>query len=183
MENNKVYLSFGRHGRYGRDTAIERLSMLEAYLSGRVLQEKYPLCDTVFYSPIARAAQTAWFRSLGMNCEHLIEAQKLSEDTSSFEVRKFINMLLINCKNERHLHFVTHLPVIEKLGLGELGCGEVIILTAENWQKMLSESFETILMKNPDIDECTSILQKIGYSAQEFNQTLPEDIFNKLKQI
>ena len=28
MDDRKVYLSFGRHGRYGIDTAIEHMSML-----------------------------------------------------------------------------------------------------------------------------------------------------------
>ncbi len=180
MENNKVYLSFGRHGRYGRDTAVDRLSMLEAYLSGRFLIREYPPCDTLFYSPIARATQTATFRALGLGCTHNLEAQKLSEDTPTFEVRKFINTLLINCHKEKHLHFVTHLPIIEKLGLGELSCGEVCILEAKNWPEMLSENFELKILPVPDIEESAACLQKIGYLAQEFNLAPPEDIFNRL---
>lgn len=179
--NNKVYLSFGRHGRYGRDTAIERLSMLEAYLSGKYLLNNYPTCDTLYHSPIARALQTAEFRALGMNCEHLIEAQKLSEDTPTFEIRKFINTLLAQSSNEHHYHFVTHLPVIEKLGLGELGCGEMIVLSAQNWQEMLSENFEQKHLALPNIDASVALLQKIGYTAQEFNIAPAEEIYNCLR--
>lgn len=183
MENNKVYLSFGRHGRYGRDTAIERLSMLEAYLCGRYLSANYPFCDTIYYSPIARAVQTAQFRALGMNCEHLIEAQKLAEDTPTFEVHKFINTILSFCEDERHLHFVTHLPVIEKLGLGELGCGETIMLEADNWQEMLCENFTPEIVPNTDIDECAELLQKLGYTAQEFNKAPADEIYLKIKNL
>ena len=181
--NNKVYLSFGRHGRYGRDTAIERLSMLESYLSGRYLLNNYTPCDAIYHSPIARAVQTAEFRALGMNCEHLIEAQKIAEDMPAFEIKKFINTLLQLSDTERHYHFVTHLPVIEKLGLGELGCGEIIILEAQNWQEMLSENFEQKNLTVPDIDESAALLQKIGYTAQEFNIAPAEEILLKLKAL
>ena len=181
--NNKVYLSFGRHGRYGRDTAIERLSMLEAYLSGKYLLNNYPTCDTLYHSPIARAVQTAEFRALGMNCEHLIETQKLSENTPTFEIRKFINTLLAQSSNERHYHFVTHLPVIEKLGLGELGCGETIVLEADNWEEMLAENFEQKLLPVSDFDKCAGLLQKIGYTAQEFSIVASEEIFRKLRYL
>lgn len=182
MKNSdKVYLSFGRHGRYGLDTSIERLSMLEAYLSGKYLAQNYPLCDTLYHSPIARAVQTAEFRALGMGCGHLIETQKLSEDTPAFEIRKFINTLLQLCDNERHLHFVTHLPVVEKLGLGELGCGEVIVLEAQNWQEMLAENFESKILPTADIESCVLALQKIGLSAQEFNSAAAYSIYQELK--
>lgn len=183
MKNNKVYLSFGRHGRYGRDTAIDRLSMLEAYLSGKVLKENYPSCDTLYYSPIARAAQTAEFRALGLECYHTIEAPKLSEDTPTFEIRKFLNNILTQCLNEHHLHFVTHLPVIEKLGLGELGCGEIIVLEAHDWQEMLSENFSLKVFPVPDMDEVLMLLQKIGLTAEKYNNMPAQDIFRLLKDL
>lgn len=183
MENNKVYLSFGRHGRYGRDTPIERLSMLEAYLSGKYLSANYPPCDTLYYSPIARAVQTAEFRALGMNCNHTIEAQKLAEDTPTFEIQKFLNAILSLCKNERLLHFITHLPVIEKLGLGELGAGEIIMLEADNWQEMMAENFTLKLLPNPDINECAELLQKICMSAQVFNKATADEIYLKIKNL
>ena len=182
MENNQVYLSFGRHGRYGNDTAIERLSMLESYLCGKYLLNNYPPCDALYYSPIARAVQTAEFRALGMNVQHLIETQKLSEDTPTFEIRKFINTIIAQSSNERHYHFVTHLPVIEKLGLGELGCGETIVLSAQNWQEMLIENFERTTLPYPNINDCANLLQKIGYTAQEFNTAPAPEIFLRLNQ-
>ena len=182
MENNQVYLSFGRHGRYGSDTAIERLSTLEVYLSGKYLATNYPFCDTLYHSPIARAVQTAEFQALGMSTKHLIEAQKISENTPTFEIKKFINAIIAQSSNERQYHFVTHLPVIEKLGLGELGCGETIVLSADNWEEMLSENFEQKRIALPDINEIVALLQKIGYTAQEFNTASAEEIFLRLKQ-
>ena len=180
LENNKVYLTFGRHGRYGNDTAIERLSMLEAYLSGKELKKICPPCDIVFHSPIARAVQTAEFRALGLDCEHLTETQKLSEDCPAFEIKKFLNFLLVGCDNERHLHFVTHLPVIEKLGLGELGCGEIFVCEADSWQEMLCENFTIKLMSCPDIEECLNLLHKAGISAAEFHTLTAQKILSAL---
>ena len=156
--------------------------MLESYLSGKYLATNYPACDTLYHSPIARAVQTAEFRALGMNCGHLIEAQKLSEDTPTFEIKKFINNILAQSTKERHYHIVTHLPVIEKLGLGELGCGETVVLSAQNWQEMLIENFERTILPYPDINDCVNLLQNIGYTAQELNIAPAEEIFLRLSQ-
>ena len=182
LENNNVYLSFGRHGRYGSDTAIDRLSMLEAYLSGKEMAELYPACDTVYHSPIARAVQTAEFRALGMNCSHLIETPKLSEDSPAFDIKKFINNLLSQSKNERHYHFITHLPVVEKLGLGALGCGEIGVCKADSWQEMLAENFSLEIIENPEFEQCANLLQKMSLSAEDFNSATPEDIFLRLQR-
>ena len=154
--------------------------MLEAYLSGKDLAINYPTCDTLFYSPIARAVQTAEFRALGLKCQHCLEASKLSEDTPTFEIRKFINLLLAQCTDERHLHFITHLPVIEKLGLDELGCGEIIVCEADNWQNMLCENFTTEILTLPDINESVELLDKLGISAAEFNTLPAANILNLL---
>ena len=155
--------------------------MLEAYLSGKFLAENYPFCDTLYHSPIARAVQTAEFQALGMHCEHLLETPKLSEEITAFESKKFINTLLQLCDIEQHYHFVTHLPVIEKLGLGELGCCETVILSADNWEEMLAENFTLETLPAPNISECSELLQKIGFSAQEFNIAPAEEIFRRLK--
>lgn len=173
-------MSFGRHGRYGRDTPIDRLSMLEAYLSGRRMFEKYPPFDTIFYSPIARAVQTAEFRALGSKCEHLIESEKISEDTPTFEIRKFINLIISQSSDERHYHFVTHLPVIEKLGLGEIGCGDICLCEADNWQEMLADNFKLTTLKFDLIDDCVELLNKMNLSAQQFDEETAEDIYTAL---
>src|SRR5574344_1383071 len=132
---NSVYLSFGRHGRYGTDSAIEKSSMLEAFLMGKRLKAELSPVATIYHSPIARAVETAKFQSLGMQCNHLLEVEDLAEDTPTFVINKFINQLLCNSEDKvSHYHFVTHLPVIEKLGLPELSAGNVCICSAQNWQ-------------------------------------------------
>ena len=110
----KVYLSFGRHQRYGYgDTAILREDMPRAYLTGKMLQQTLPPCAAVYHSPLPRAVETAQFTALGLNCSHLLEIPALAEDTPKFEVQKFLNGLLQNTDNSMaYYHFVTHLPVV-----------------------------------------------------------------------
>ena len=127
-----VYLSIGRHEHYGYDTAIERADMLVAYLSGKYLQEFLPPCETVYHSSLARATETARFQALGMQCHHILKISALDEDTPKFTIQKFINTLLQNTSVDvRYYHLVTHLPVVEKLGLPFLSAGEICLLTAE----------------------------------------------------
>ena len=122
MKKSKVYLSFGRHGRYGGDTPIDRLSMVEAFLSGIWLDRNFPKIEAIYHSPIERAVQTARFRALGLKNNHLISTTSLTENASTFTIRKFINNITaLAGRNVFHCHFVTHFPVIEKLGLPDLG--------------------------------------------------------------
>ena len=111
MPQNKFYLSFGRHERYGSDTAIEREDMIVAFLTGRALKSWLPKCSTVYHSPLERAAETARFEALGMNCDHLLETEFLIEDAPKFTIQKFVNTIIANTDSSVHYyHFVTHLP-------------------------------------------------------------------------
>ena len=133
MTENKFYLSMGRHGRYGSDTPIEREDMLCAYLSGCMLKVGLPKCETVYHSPLARAVTTARFEALGLGCSHILEVELLNYDASAVTIRKFINNLLQNTdENVNYYHFVTHLPVAEKLGLPFLSTGEICLLAADS---------------------------------------------------
>lgn len=86
MKQNKVYLSFGRHGRYGLDTPIDRLSMVEAFISGIWLDRNFPKIETIYHSPIERVVQTARFRALGLRNNHLISTASLAENASTFTI-------------------------------------------------------------------------------------------------
>jgi len=150
MKNPEFYLCFGRHGRYGSDTAIEREDMLSAYLMGKQLQLILPDCTAIYHSPIARAVETARFNALGMKCNHLLETEFLAEDASTFAIRSFLNRLLQNSDDHVHYyHFVTHLPVVEKLGLPFLSAGEVCLLSAANREEMLAENFTVQIISKP----------------------------------
>ena len=152
MPQNKVYISIGRHERYGSDTPIEREDMLAAYLTGAALKQVLPRCETVYHSPLARAVCTARFEALGLSCHHLLESEFLIENATTFEVRRFFNQILSNtADDERYYHFVTHLPVVEKLGLPFLGAGEVCLLTADDWPAMLAENFSVQVLKKPPL--------------------------------
>ena len=56
---HKFYLSFGRHERYGSDTAIEREDMLAAFLTGQELKAWLPECAAVYHDFAAVNVVTA----------------------------------------------------------------------------------------------------------------------------
>ena len=179
MAENKFYLSIGRHERYGFDTAIQREDMLCAYLSGLMLKSCLPKCETVYHSPLARAKETARFEALGMECTHLLEVEALEESAPTFTIRKFINNLLQNTDDTvSYYHFVTHLPVAEKLGLPFLSAGEICLLTAENKEEMLKENFSVQLIKKPEIPH--ELWHLLELSATDLEHLSADEIYRKL---
>ena len=182
MSSNKVYISIGRHEHYGYgDTAILRADMLTAFQTGKMLKEWLPPCETIYFSPLERAAETARFQALGMGCSHLLESQFLSEDTPKFEVQKFFNRLLkLTPDSVRYYHFVTHLPVAEKLGLPFLGAGDVCLLTADSWQNMLSENYTLQTVRAPQVD--IDIWQQIAQNPDSLEQLSADEIYDMLKK-
>lgn len=182
MSNNKVYISIGRHEHYGHgDTAILRADMLTAFQTGKMLQQWLPTCETIYFSPLERAAETARFQALGMGCSHLLESQFLSEDTSKFEVQKFFNRLLeLTPDSVRYYHFVTHLPVAEKLGLPFLGAGDVCLLTADNWSDMLGENYKLQTIHAPQVD--VALWRKIQQTPDSLERLSADEIYDLLQQ-
>ena len=175
----EFYLSFGRHGRYGSDTAIEREDMLSAYLTGRQLKAWLPECATVYHSPLARAAETARFEALGIGIEHLLCVEALAENATKFEINKFINDLLCYTdESVQYYHFVTHLPVVEKLGLPFLGAGEVCLLSADNKDEMLAENFKLQVIKKPEIS--AEIWQKLALTPESLRTLSANEIYRQL---
>ena len=180
MAKHRVYLSFGRHGRYGDDTAIMREDMLKSYIMGQNLQQIMPCCAAVYYSPLARAEQTAQFQALGLGCAHLLECDFLHEDCDKFSVRKFINQLIINTdENVGYYHMVTHQPVVEKLGLPFLSAGEVCLLNAENWTEMLADNFAVQVLKLPEITP--EFWQKLDLTLAQLENLSAVEIYQKLQ--
>lgn len=182
MTPSKFYLSFGRHERYGSDTAIEREDMLAAFLSGQQLKSWLPQCATVYHSPLARAAETARFEALGISVSHLLCVEALTENATKFEVNKFINELLCHTEdNVAYYHFVTHLPVVEKLGLPFLAAGEICLLSAANKNEMLAENFEIQIIKKPAIN--AKFWQKINLTPTTLEKLGTEEIYQKLSAL
>ena len=181
MADTKVYLSFGRHERYGFDTPILREDMVSAYLTGLHLRQILPPCATVYHSPLARAAETARFEALGMNCEHLLETEFLTENAPKFTVQKFVNSVLINTENSvRYYHFVTHLPVVEKLGLPFLGAGDVCLLTADNWTEMSAENFNMQTIRRPEMQ--AFLWMKRQQTSEDLEKLSADDIYRLLQE-
>lgn len=184
MDDSKVYLSFGRHGRYGHDTAIEHMSMLESFLGGRTLAAKLPSCDTIYYSPIPRAVMTARFQGLGMRCRHFLESKELEEDMSTFVVRKFVdNIIQCSTAEDRHYHFVTHQPIIEKLGLPELDTCGICFCVAENWQEMLAENYEIFTLPRPTYEELSELMQKLRIEPEDLEKFSPNGVYSALSRL
>lgn len=182
MPENKFYLSIGRHERYGINTPIEREDMLCAYLSGLRLKICLPKCETVYHSPLARAASTARFEALGLQCSHILEIPELEENATTFETRKFLNNLLQNTDNSVcYYHFVTHLPVIEKLGLPFLGAGDICLLSANNREEMLAENYTIQIISKPQVTP--ELYQKIGLSTSDLAKLSEIEIYQKLQNI
>lgn len=181
MTENKFYLSMGRHGRYGSDTPIEREDMLCAYLSGCMLKAVLPKCETVYHSPLARAVTTARFEALGLGCSHILEVEALNEDAPAFTIRKFINNLLQNTDEKvNYYHFVTHLPVAEKLGLPFLSTGEICLLAADSKEEMLKENFELNIIKKPEIS--LEMWQETGLTASALRLLSEDEIYQILSR-
>lgn len=182
MKTNKVYLSFGRHGRYGSDTPIDRLSMVEAFLSGIWLDRNFPQIEAIYHSPIERVVETVRFRALGLKNNHLIATTSLTENASTFTIRKFINNIIaLADKNVFHYHFVTHFPVVEKLGLPDLGMGQMCVCEADSWEEMLCDNFQIHKLPDIEISAISNVLKQVNMSAEEFNLISKDDLYNKLK--
>lgn len=184
MDDSRVYLSFGRHGRYGHDTAIEHMSMLEAFWGGRMMASKLPPCDVIYYSPLARAVMTARFQGLGMHCRYFLESKELEEDMSTFVVRKFVdNIIQSSTPEERHYHFVTHQPIIEKLGLPELDTCGICVCVAENWQEMLAENYEIVKLPRPTGEELFELMQKLRIEPEDLEKFSPNGVYSALSRL
>ncbi|MBP5216126.1 MAG: hypothetical protein J6039_06215 [Alphaproteobacteria bacterium] len=155
MAENKFYLSFGRHEKPDYEYGIEKEGMLRTWFLGRQLQKELPMCATVYCSPLPRAEKTAFFQALGLGCKNLAVNDNLHESTPKFNIERFVNQVISTAGDKSfYHHFVTHLPVIEKLGLPELGAGEICLLTAENKDEMLSENYtvKVITKQEPDFN-------------------------------
>lgn len=180
MSQNNFYLSFGRHERYGSDTAIEREDMIAAYLTGKELKLWLPECAAVYHSPLERAAETARFEALGMDNSHILCVEALEESASKFTVQSFINKLLEYTEDGVfYYHFVTHLPVVEKLGLPFLGAGEVCLLTAADKDEMLAENFKVQIIKKPEIS--IDIWQRLELTSDSLSRLNADEIYQKIK--
>lgn len=182
MKQNKVYITVGRHEHYGFDTAIEREDMLVAYQTGKMLAAFLPPCATVYHSPLARAFETARFEALGLKCNHLVETEFLDEDTPKNTVQKFINAVLQNTKDDDcYYHMVTHLPVVEKLGLPFLGAGDLCLLTADNWSEMLAENFTLQVINAPKI--APEIWHKLKIGKAVFDKMSADEIYQRVQTL
>lgn len=179
--NSNSMLCFVRHGRYGSDTFIDRQSMLEAFLQGQKLKKLMKDCETIYHSPLGRACQTAKFLALGLKCNHLIETEKLTENANTFTIKKFVDaVLLSDAQSLSRYCFVTHLPVVEKLGLPDLGCMQMCLCQAQNNQEMLAENFLPSKIDVPDIEDVLQLMRQINLTAAKLNDFGEDDIYRRL---
>lgn len=117
----KVFLTVGRHGRYsyGARLPLSESSILEGVYRGQELTAAYGSFDAVYSSDIPRAKATANLRAVGGDYarDKIVYSPELTEDSSLGSVSLFLDILAAEASLNgfRHVHLVTHAPVIEKI--------------------------------------------------------------------
>lgn len=118
---DSVYLSIGRHGRYDYGGKLPLLydSLMEGVYRGRQLVMDYGAVDVFYSSEIDRADATAKMRAIGAGypIQKIIFCQELIENATSGQVALLLDTILAEAevRHYRHIHLVTHAPVIEKI--------------------------------------------------------------------
>ena len=181
-QNKRFYLSFGRHGAPAADTGIRREDMLKAFLIGTDLRHWLSPCCRVYHSPLARAATTAKFQALGLGCRNVTVAPDLDECASKFAVQQFVDRVITDKPvGASYFHFVTHLPIIEKLGLPALSTGEVCLLSADSVDDMRAYNYNTQIIAVPHEEQQLWHLSNLH--AEELSALSADEIYRLLQTL
>lgn len=144
----KVFLTIGRHGyyNYGSRFPLLESSILDSLYRGKKLAQKYEKPDIVYSSKIARAAATANLRAIGAEYprDSIVFENALHEDACKNQIVFFLEALCAEAQlyEYRHIHIVTHAPVIEKIlamltnEMCFVSPGNCVVLEANNWDEM-----------------------------------------------
>ena len=150
-----VFLSVGRHENYDNQEkdilSITKQACVRALFSGLWLKNNISSVDCIYYSPLKRAKETAFIRALGMNLPICVEENALREDALLFEIHNFMESMMLESseKNLRHVHCVTHQPVISKLNIPYfLAPGEICVFQSNSWEDMFAGKCQDYLYKN-----------------------------------
>lgn len=140
MNQQKVYLSVGRHGISDMVYGIMNISMLDAYFSAKKLKV-FGKC-LILCSPLERAVVTAKIRREVLNCE-LIILEELSQNNFCYlkpseellrteELKEKIFQTIREGEYE-HIHIITHMPVMDVLHLPVCDECEYVVIEAASW--------------------------------------------------
>ena len=115
------FISVGRHEAYERSNAkypITPSGIADAWLSGPILEEQSAPVDVIYTSPLPRAKATAVTRGMSIGCGNIIVKNALHENSAPPEVWNLVRQIISQAEEQgyKHLHLVTHQPVVSILG-------------------------------------------------------------------
>lgn len=147
-----VTLSIGRHESYTEATSLplDDEGLARAWLSGKVIKEQIGAPQLIIASPLARAQATALLRAAAFGGVSIETSPELDENSSEPKVLGFLAELYLRAtgNNIGHIHLVSHAPTIHFLNqrYTPLNCGEILVKTAENWQKIEEDTVQKVLL-------------------------------------
>lgn len=158
-----VFFSYSRHEpyeRYGARYPITSAGIADAWISGAVLDDFSCPIDVIYTSPLARAKATAAVRGKSVGSPEIIVANALQEDAASDEVFDFKENVISEAEKQkyRHIHLVTHQPVVATLGGAfNTSPGTIYVEKAEHWSAVMQTNTE--ILKIPPVEERLYALQ------------------------
>lgn len=195
-----VFFSYSRHEPYERYSAgypITSAGIADAWISGPVLEDFSCPIDVIYTSPLARAKATAAVRGKSVDCPEIIVTNALQEDAASDEVLDFKENIISKAEDRqyRHIHFVTHQPVVATLGGAfSTSPGTIYVEKAEHWSAMMQKDTEILKIlpveerlyalqfENPkEYDELSKRYARLISLVQEYEGSL-EELLNRLAQ-
>lgn len=144
----KVFLTIGRHGyyNYGSRFPLLESSIIDSLYRGKNLAKDFGKPDALYSSKIARAAATANLRAIGAEYsrDKIVFENALHEDAQRNQIEFFLEVLRAEAQlyEYRHIHIVTHAPVIEKIlavlthEMCFVSPGNCVVLEANNWDEI-----------------------------------------------
>lgn len=157
------FMSVGRHESYERHGAkypITPSGIADAWLSGPILEEQSAPVDVIYTSPLPRAKATAVARGMSIGCLNIIISEALHENAVPLDVLKFQKQTLSEAEAAgiKHIHLVTHQPVVSILGGSySVPPGSIYLYKGESWQDIMQRRAE--IMSLPSVERLLYVLQ------------------------
>lgn len=145
-----IFFSVSRHepyDRYGAKYPITPSGIADAWISGSELEKYSCPVDVIYSSPLARAKATAAVRGKSINCRQIIINNALYENALPEEIFEFCRQIIADAQNKkyRHIHLVTHQPVIAAMGEPySTSPGTIYIQKAESWEDIMPRKTEVL---------------------------------------
>ncbi len=182
------FISVGRHEaceRYNAKYPITPSGIADAWLSGPILEKQSAPVDVIYTSPLPRAKATAVTRGMSIGCNNIIVKNALHEDSAPPEVWNFVREIVSQAGEQgyKHLHLVTHQPVVSILGGAfSSSTGSICLHKGESWKNIMDKKAEistlgsvaeqlyALQFENPEAyDLLSARYAELTALAQEYN--------------